>query len=213
VTITVPYLLRQRIPPLLLRARGRALSQDFQAPPLPPPPPTPPTCLNPGPSYTIRIPRLLLRPSPQPSNLDDSIQQPSPWETALPYPLQSALRAAYLPIQGLATKHPQHYVQGVAAPLRGAHRRRPDTRVERVHSDILCPPLMHPRHLLERTASHGMHRPLVGGDTTTAFNPLGAPRKGRHLTDPRAPLLPGYLAMLPAMIPPAHHHQSITIRP
>jgi hypothetical protein len=147
------------------------------------------------------------------ADLDDSIQQPSPWETALPYPLQSALRAAYLPIQGLATKHPQHCVQGVVAPLRGAHRRRPDTRVERVHSGILCPPLMHPRHLLERTASHGMHRPLVGGDTTTAFNPLGAPRKGRHLTDPRAPLLPGYLAMLPAMIPPAHHHQSITIRP
>jgi hypothetical protein len=178
--------------------------------------PNPPASSAPKPpaeQCVLSLPYFLLSSLRITADLDDSTQQPSHWETALLYPLQSALRAAYLPIHVPATKHPQHCVQGVAAPLRRAHRPRPDTRVDQVHSGILCPLLMLPRHLLERTANHGMHRPLVGGDTATAFNPPGVPRKGRHLTDPRAPLLPGYLAMLPAMIPPAHHHLSITIRP
>lgn len=68
VTTTVPSLLRQRIPPLQLRARGRALFQDCLAPPPPLPPPTPPTCRKPDPSSTILTPRLLLQPSPRPSS-------------------------------------------------------------------------------------------------------------------------------------------------
>ena len=156
---------------------------------------------------------FLLSSLPITVDLDDSTLQPSPWETALPHPLQSALRrAAYHQIQGLPTKHPRHCARGAVAPLMRAHLPLPpDTRVERVHSAMLCPSLMFPRrHLPERMANHGMHRPLVGADTATAFSPPGVPRRGRHLSDHPAPQLPAYLVM-PAMTPQTHHHQSITI--
>ena len=176
-----------------------------------PNPPASSAAKPPAEQCVLSLPSFLLSSLRITPDLDDSTQQPSPWETALPHPLQSALpRAAYLQIHGLATKHPLYCVRGAVAPLMRAHLPRPDTRVERVHSAMLCQFLMLPHQLLERTANHGMHRPLVGADTATAFNPPGVPRRGRHLTDPRAPLLPAYLAM-PAMIPQTHHHQSIAI--
>ena len=69
VTTTVPSLLRQRIPPLLLRARAPALSRDSPAPPPHPLLPTLPICQNLDPSFMILTPRrLLLGPSLQPSS-------------------------------------------------------------------------------------------------------------------------------------------------